>query len=346
MKKIKIIRTIKGRVVSIAEDDAILISQNYNILSWDKDNKTTLIAKIPCPLARKLIQPSRLLCRLFRHEIRRYLELSDGSKVAASRQWFYYGGENDIVLKPASVPQNIFDVKAPMTITVDSKDRVLWGEYWGNSDREAVRMFVSTDKGKSYEPFYEFNPGDVRHIHNIVEDIEDDCYWVFSGDYNREPGIGRLSRDLKTFDWLVKGQQRYRVVDGFFIDGKIIYATDTEKEPNGIYAIDKKTGEAEKIADTPGSCVYAARFGEWYTVTTNVEIFTGYDTKHVTIYISKDGFNWRQIYQARKDIWLNRYFQFGAIVLPRGHWKTEQLVFSGQAVRGIDGKVCVAEIIE
>jgi hypothetical protein len=246
----------------------------------------------------------------------------------------------------ARFPQTALLVKPPMAITLDSEERILWGEYWGNTERRAVRIFVSEDKGRSYEPVYEFKQGEIRHIHNILEDPYDKCYWICVGDHGKEPGIGRLSKDLKDFSWLVKGEQRYRIVTGFIFKNKIIYGTDTEKDFNGIYAIDKTTGKLEKLCQTPGSCIYAAKFGEWYTLSTSVEYFEKYKNTTATIWTSKDALNWREVYEAEKDIWSKTYFQFGSIVLPRSGWNRNEIVFSGQALKGIDDKVCIAEIIE
>jgi hypothetical protein len=52
------------------------------------------------------------------------------------------------------------------------------------------------------------------------------------------------------------------------------------------------------------------------------------------------------VYEAQKDIWSKRYFQFGSIVLPQGQWEKDALVFSGQALKGIDGRIFLAEVCE
>jgi len=345
MLELNITHSLPGRVVDLTDDGGVIIGRNYGIFKYDQGEQPSLIARLPCPMLRKLIEPSRLLCRLLRHEIRGFVRLSDGSKVAASRQWLHWGGPEDIVLRDAHVSKAAGAVKPPMTITADSQGRILWGEYWGNAERREVHLFVSNDKGRSYEPFFEFKAGDIKHVHNIIEDVSDDCYWVFVGDHEKEPGIGRLSKDLKHLDWLVKGEQRYRAVTGFLFADKIVYGTDTEKDFNGIYAVDKANGKVEKLCDTPGSCIYASQFGRWHTISTSVEYFEKHQNDLATLWVSQDALNWQQVYQARKDIWSKKYFQFGSIVLPRGHCYRDVLVFSGQALQGIDGKVCVAEIV-
>jgi len=345
MYKLNIINTFTGRAASFFGRDTVFIGQKYKVLEYTQSD-LSLAGQIPCNTKRKLIEPFRLLCRAFRHEIRGVGVLPVGTKIVATRQGLYYCSVDEMTFEKALLPATDMRIYPPMTVTVGSDGRILWGEYWGNADRRAVRLFVSEDFGKSYQPFWEFTKGDVKHIHNIIEDPYDDCYWVFVGDQGKEPGIGRLSKDLKSFDWLARGEQKYRAVDGFLFQDKIVYGTDSEKEANAIYAIEKKTGKAEKICDTPGSCIYSAKFGKWYVISTSVEPSEVIDCKYATLWVSKDAVTWQQVYRAKKDVFPARYFQFGSIVLPRGQWESDKIVFSGQALKGIDGKVCIASITE
>jgi len=235
---------------------------------------------------------------------------------------------------------------APLSLTEDSQGRILCGEYWSNNSRRGVRVLASADKGKSYESVFEFKPGEIRHIHSISEDEYDGCFWVFAGDHNKEPGIGRLSKDLKNFEWLVKGEQKYRATGAFIFKDKIIYGTDTEKDFNGIYGVNKSNGKTEKLCDIPGSAIFSGRFGKWYAISTGVEYFEKYKTTDATLWMSKDSLDWEEVYKAPKDLWSIKYFQFGALVLPTGQWDRDELVFSGRAVRKFDNSVCIAEIVE
>jgi len=343
---LRIRKKIKGRVAGLGADGVIYAARHYTVRSYDPDFNCRVVAEIPCPLRRKLIQPSRLLCRAFRHEIRTLLFLPNGNRIAGTRQGLFYGTKDDLPLKPARMPRTDLEIKPPMTTTVDSGGRVLWGEYWGNHGRREVRLFVSEDMGRSYRPFWQFQRGDVKHVHNIMEDPFEDCYWLFVGDDGKEPGIGRISKDLKSIDWLVRGDQLYRAVSGFILPDRIIYATDTEQTTNHICVVDKTSGKVEKLCETPGSCIYSAMFGKWHVVTTSVEYFQGYRNNIATVWISENGYDWQKVFEAEKDIWHKVYFQFGSLVLPRTSWDRDEIVFSGQALKGLDGKVCLAEVVE
>jgi hypothetical protein len=302
------------------------------------------VASVPCPGKRKIIEPFRLLCRLLRHEIRGFALLADGSKVVVTRSGAFWGTAEDIILKPASYESGFEALNPPMTVTVDSNENILWGEYWGNAERKSVRIFFSETKGKTYRVVYEFPPKQIRHIHNIIEDPYASCYWVLAGDHNDEPGIGRLSKDFKDFEWLAKGLQQHRAVNLFIMQDKMIYGTDTEKENSYINVIDKKSGKVEHLQEIPGSCIYGTRFGKWHVISTSIEYFEGQKYKDATLWISDDMLNWKQVYKARKDMWSMKYFQFGSIVLPRNTWENDEIIFSGQALEKIDNKVYIAEI--
>jgi hypothetical protein len=346
MYSLRINRQIKGRVVSLGGQGTAYIGRNYTILSYDSNWNHKVIGKVPCPLKRRLIEPSRLLCRAFRHEIRAFSFLPNGDRVVATRQGLFYGAGDELLMRPATIAQSDLQIKPPMTITVDSNGRVLWGEYWGNHTRREVRLYISEDMGRSYHPFWRFQRGEVKHVHNIMEDPYDDCYWLFVGDDFTEPGIARISRDLKSVDWLVKGKQLYRAVSGFISADKIIYATDTERDYNHICLLDKTSGKVDLLCDTPGSCIYSSKFGKWYVVTTSVEYFRKYKNDLATLWISQNGYDWHRVFEAKKDIWHKVYFQFGSLVLPRDSWDRDEIIFSGQALKGIEGKVCVAEVVD
>ncbi len=345
--KLNITKVLKGRVVNVADDGTVYIGQNYNIYAYRSDNESlSLVVKVPSPLYRRCIEPFRLLCRLMRHEMRGFAVLPRGDKIVAPRQGIFYAAKNETIAKSAVIPQLNPPLRPPMTITVDSASRVLWGEYWGNIERREVRICMSDDNGKNYQLVFSFKPGEIRHIHNIQEDPFENYYWIFAGDHGKDPGIGILSRDFKNFEWVVKGEQKYRGVNGFIFKDRIVYGTDSEKEPNGIYSLDKKTAQVAKLCDTPGSSIFASKFGKWYVLSTSVEYFEKHVNNFATLWVSADADNWQKVLEAPKDIWSKKYFQFGGFVLPSGNSRKNQIAFSGQAIKKFDNRVCIGEIIE
>jgi hypothetical protein len=348
MYSLNIKNKVSGRAVGFSDDGKLFLSRKYELYTYSAEQHLELIASVPTSWKRKVIASSRLLCRLFRHELRGAGVLSDGTKIAATRKGLFYGNRNDMVLKPAKVPLLDPSIIAPSNITITSDEKIIWGEYWSNPDLRPVRILTSFDKGRTYEIVWRSKPNEIKHIHSVVEDRIDNCYWVLAGDHFEQSGIGRLSKDFKSFEWLVKGEQKYRAVYVFPLKDRLVYGTDSEKEPDHICSLDKNTGKWERICEIPGSCIYGAKFGKWYTISTTSEYFD-FETvadRMATLWVSKDCESWHQVFAAEKDIWNKKYFQFGSLLLPRGEWESDEIVFSGQAVKEYDDVVCIAEIIE
>ena len=337
----------RGRVLGFSQNDTVYVGAKHFLLEVDPRTSQVLDKKrIPANFWYRQCSVSRLWCRLMRYEIKAFGTIPDGNVIAATKRGIYYGQQGVPFMEPARISPVGRGIHFPMALLVDRQSRVLWGEYWGNSDRQEVHIFLSEDSGCSYEPVKTFSPGQIRHVHGIWQDPYDQGYWVLTGDENCESGIGWLSGDLRNFEWLIHGSQHCRTVCIFIFKDKLIYATDTEKDYNYIFSCDRQTGKVEKVADIPGSCIYGCRFGKWYVVSTTVEDFAKFETNLATLWISQDGLDWKQVWQVEKDIWHKKYFQYGSIVLPRTPWDRDQIVFSGQALKGIDNKVFVADIVQ
>jgi hypothetical protein len=302
------------------------------------------VSRLPRSPLRRSAEWSRLACRLIRHEIRALTRLSDGTFVAANRLGVYHGRSGDAIFQPSVAEEGRLPLMPPMRISRGPDDLVLFGEY-GSGGGRAVRLFASRDRGRSFEVVHTLEEGSVLHVHNLVYDPGLEHYWVLAGDHDHEPGIGILSADLRHFEWFRKGKQHYRAVEVFDLGDRLVYATDTEMEPNGLISLDKETGRHERLRDFPGSCIYATRFGEFYAIATSVEPSPVNHTRDATLWVSRDAEHWSCVHRARKDGWSADYFQFGSIVLPAGRSERETLLFSGQAVKEIDGRARTAHLV-
>lgn len=335
-----------GRAVFLGPQGDFYLGRRYTIFrSVDQGASWTKLTRMPPDTLRRLTGASRLACRLLRHEVRAMNVLSNGTIVASNRSGVFFARPGEPVMSSAQVPASNQALFPPMTMTVGPDDVVLWGEYNSNKEHgDDVRVFVSSDKGATYDVGYVFPGGETLHVHNIIFDATLDKYWVLTGDHGREPGIGLLSRDLCHFDWVAKGEQRYRAVDFFDLGDHIVYGTDTERAPNAVMAMDKQSGKVERIAELDGSCIYACRFGDIYALSTTVEPSTVNLGREAGLWVSRDAHSWRRIHGAEKDRWHPKLFQFGSIILPRGASNRSTLFFSGQALRGIDGKAMIATL--
>lgn len=339
---------IEGKILGFdCDNQSVYVGQKHKILKTNPLDGQILKKKtIPeGNLYKKISSMSRMWCRLMRYEIRGF-GLTGGAIIAATKDGMYYCGKDSEICSKAHLPSLQRKIHYPIRITIDHAGRVVWGEYWGNSQRESVHLFVSDDGGRNYEVVKEFQPGEIRHIHSLVEDISGKGFWVLTGDENSESGIGWLSWDFSSFEWLVYGSQQYRAVVCFVFEDSLVYVTDTEKDYNFIYRVDKESGKTEKLTQLPGSCLYGCKFGKWYVVSTTVENFRKFKFNKATLWVSEDVLNWQQVWEAEKDIWHKKGFQYGSIILPLRGWEKEQIVFSGQALEKFDNNVYFGTIVE
>lgn len=333
-----------GRAIMVLTDGTIYISRHYAIhRSRDNGQSWQLVCTMPRSLTRRVAEFSRLASRLLRHEAKAILRLSNDAHVAANREWVYVADPNERTMRRSVIQHGSQPLAPPMCMTLGPHDRVLFGEYNSRTGHgNPVRLFASDDRGQSFQIARTFEARSILHIHNLLHDPQNHCYWLLSGDFADEPGIGRLSEDLKEFTWVAKGEQRFRAVCAFDFGDKLVYATDSQLEQNALMIMDKKTGRFERGQPFEGSCIYAARFGKWYALTTSVEPSSANPSRDATLWLSQDGINWHEALRAPKDHWHPVYFQFGSIVLPRGESDDDVIVYSGQALTGIDNSVVIS----
>lgn len=336
-----------GRALTVTSDGTFYRSISNTIYrSVDSGNSWQPVFYIPCSFKRRLAQVSRLTCRLLRHEVKSLL-INGNSAVACNKEGIFYARAGNYRMKASK----IFDVgvpfKSPMCLTAGSGGRIVWGEYFSNPDRREIRIFVSDDDGRTFDVASVISQSTIRHIHNIVYDQKKNHYWLLSGDFGEEAGIGILSTDFKHFDWLVRGKQCFRAVNLFDFGDYLIYGTDTELEQNKIMRIEKKTGRFETIMTLRGSCLHGCRFGELYVLSTTVEPAHKSCQPYADLVASRDGIIWQTLYTACKDRWNGIFFQYGSLVLPRNCASEKEIVFfSGQALIDIDNIVCTAAFSE
>ncbi len=296
------------------------------------------LGRIPGKTTRHIAGKVRLAARLLRYEVKALVEISPDRLVASVREGlFYYDGTT--WNRAHVAPCGNRPARSPMRILASAAGEVVWGEYGRNMERSDVAIYRSTDGGATYTPLHTFPPGEVRHIHNVMPHESGQGYWVLAGDYGDEPGIGILSQDGETMEWIGRGAQSYRAVHVFDQGDTLLYATDTELETNRVLSLHKETGETRALQTLPGSCLHGCTFGDVLTVSTSVETSPVNPSKDAELWCSRDGENWTRLCTRRKDHWHNLAFQFGSLILPTGRAPEGPIVFSAQSLRGWDNQV-------
>ena len=328
-----------GRILHVEPDGLMYLGRASDVLVSADDGETwTELLRLPRSRTQGVAEPSRLIRRLLRHEARALAVLSDSQYVVSNREDVFYARAGDSEARHSNMHPAGLVPRLPMRVSVGPNDTVVWGEYFGNLERREVLIYASDDGGEHFEVAHVFPSGEVRHVHNVVYDEAVGHYWVMAGDYANEPGIGRLSRDFRDFEWVVKGSQIHRAVALIDLGDYFLYGTDTEVETNHIMRFEKRTGRVESVHEIEGSCLHGCRFGSVLAFSTTVEPSPVNRSQEASLWLSRDGDSWSRVFQAAKDSWSPRYFQYGSLVLPSGFSDREVILFSGQAVEGIDGK--------
>jgi hypothetical protein len=227
----------------------------------------------------------------------------------------------------------------PLHVTAVPSGTIYWGEYFDNRERAEVHIYVSTDRGRTWQIAYTFSAGSVRHVHNIVYDRWGDCLWILTGDEGAECKVLRASSDLRSVEVVLAGNQQARAVAAIPTQNELYLSTDTPFEKNHVYRLDRE-GNVEQVGDLASSSIFGCRVGcragEALFFSTMIEPSAVNTSREVQIVGSRDGTNWQVLARWMKDNLPMRYFQYGNAFLPDGENATNYLAATTIAVEPDD----------
>ena len=141
-----------------------------------------------------------------------------------------------------------------------SGNQVYWGEYFRNTDRGVVHLYKSSDGGRSWEVVYDYEPGDIRHIHGIQEDPYTGRLWVCAGDSDSESKIGWSDNNFHTITHIGTGSQIWRTTQLVFTEEAVYWGTDTGSvELAGICRWDRSSRELSQVCSSKGAILFGTR---------------------------------------------------------------------------------------
>ncbi|MHB9073692.1 MAG: hypothetical protein ACYC6G_09220 [Desulfobaccales bacterium] len=321
-------------VALLCTDKTIYLSGPASV--WGLDHKggaPECLATVPLPWHYRQAARWRHLRRLGRLDVRELLQVPGGGLLGISQKQI-------ISIDPGSgeiLP--VFKVTnggRPKGFALTPSGHLFVGEYWGNPQRRALRIWASIDHGASWEVAYSLPAGSAKHIHNIVWDQHRQGLWVLTGDSDGECALLFSQDEFQTVTELVRGGQLYRACHLFCLPEGLYYGTDTERDQNWIVHLDVKSGFFHKIHPLSGSCIHAAYMAGQYFISSAVEPSTINTSRKTVLWSSSDLHTWSNLVEFQKDWWPGEYFGFGRIILPRVQGKCPHVVFSTIAVKGHD----------
>ncbi len=333
---LKLLRVAAYRGIrALAWDGGVLYGcRGYQIVSLEagKGAEWQAVARFRPVWWRNLTSRSALTYRLVRDGFHTLVVLDDQTMVGAVPGAL-------VTRTPGSdefhVTHQVRRGTRPLHVTAVPSGSIYWGEYFDNRERAEVHIYVSTDRGRTWQIAYTFPGGSIRHVHNIVYDRWGDCLWILTGDEGPECKVLRASSDLRSVEVVVAGNQQARAVAAIPTQNGLYLATDTPFERNHVYRMDRE-GNVEQVADLASSSIFGCRVGEAIVFSTMIEPSAVNTSREVHLAGSRDGTNWQVLAGWKKDNLPMRYFQYGNAFLPDGENSTRYLAATTIAVETDD----------
>jgi hypothetical protein len=281
---------------------------------------------------RKLTSRTRLGYRLTREGFHALAILPNGTMVAALPGAIATLRSGDRRFRITHVLQR---GTRPLNIAVGPDGRVYWGEYFDNAARDAVHIYGSDENGDNWRVAYSFQAGQIRHVHNVVYDSVQKCFWILTGDIEEECRILRASSDWTAVQAVVAGNQQARAVAAIPREDGLYFASDTPLEQNHIYRLDS-LGRIERLADISGSVLCGCSAGGGMFFTTMVEPSAVNVDRSVRVYGGEPDEKWVDLQSWQKDWWPQKLFQYGNAFVASGNNTTDWLAITTIGVKGAD----------
>lgn len=312
--------------------------------------------KLPLSKVKRILIKFRILERLFRLEPRIAIAINEQEFILS-----YQGKIIKLNLNGKAVEEHLFRSRMnnPLNFCMYNGN-IFYGEYFGNKFKEPVSIYKRDING-NWKKVYSFTEREINHIHNISYDNFRNCFWILTGDSNKESGIWQADLEFNKIKSIFRGKQKYRSC--FIMPSKegIAFSTDTPLENNGIYySKENKNGNwsiPQKVYDMPGPCIYGTKISkDSYLMATSVEpdsslsnikyrftkkLGVGVKDRYTHIIYGNLEKGYKEITKFKKDFYKIWLFQFGNCLFP--NIQKKYILLTGQSLRKIDGKTIKIE---
>jgi hypothetical protein len=339
----------------------LLFAKGYELWLYElSEQRLHRVCQIPVTGLTALVARVRSLARILRAGLQTAQRLDERTVLVVARSDIWRVDlESGAVVKDFVVPGGrklLFLTR--LNGDDDSIDSIAFGEYFENPTRLPVRIWK---RYPQIEPRWEiahtFPEGCINHVHNLCRG-RGGRLWILTGDFEHSAAIWLSNSEIAEPTLVLGGRQCFR---GTWIreteTNDLVWATDTQLEPNHVHRARWLRGEwlVENIASIEGSCIYWQHHPDGVLFSSTVE--PGAPTGHrladlfcrskgpgilsndAVLYYYSEGKGLIEISRGTKDGWPSRLAQFGCFILPEGTGPQSMVVFSGQALSGLDGRV-------
>ena len=324
---------IKSLVIQEAHQ-GLWATRGYDVY-LSVDNGKTFEKKFRIPVSVKslyFIGNSSLFRKLFhRNEWLELKILNTGTIIAFADGKIFRLGHNEeqfaIVHNLRYFGKNVGKGVFPAGIAEDKNGNVYYGEYYKNTNREDVKIYVSKDDGQKWNKFFTFDSKEIRHIHGLGFDRYSNALWVSTGDAKSEVLIGYFPNNEPQLKLVTRGVQDLCAISFLFSESCVYWGADTPYLDSFIYKYNRKDKSIVKQQALNGPAWYAVMVNKnFMAISTTVEkIIKGAVTDgNAAIWVSDNGDKWNKMFTFEKD--KNSKF-FTSIRFPRGY-NIDDLIFT------------------
>jgi hypothetical protein len=271
-KKIRINGRNGLRIKSLVLQDVqhgIWATRGYDIYFSDNNGKT-FIKKFRIPISMisvYYIGNSSLIRKLFNKNLLTEIKvLKSGTIIAFADGKIYRLGYNEKKFQVVGYlryhGRNIGMGVFPEGIAVDANGNIYYGEYFNNPKRGNVKIFYSSDDGKTWNEFFNFAPKEIRHIHGLCYDKYTNSLWVTTGDYKNEVIVGYFQNSSSELNMVTRGIQNHCAISLLFTKNFVYWGSDTPFSNSYIYEYDRNSNTIKKKQELNSMAWYALNYND------------------------------------------------------------------------------------
>lgn len=315
-----VVKYLDGETVYAFRGPVLYISYD-NGLSWERR------LKLPLHGFEQIQAGHPYLRRLFRSAVHHLIPLDELQFICLWKKTFFKLDIRDNTARRLNGVQGA----RPLALC-RYKEKLFYGQYCNNPDRNPVSIYQSIDNGLTWEAVFTFS--NIRHIHGIFLDPFYESLWVTTGDRDDEAALWITKDHFQTMDKIIGGSQKTRIVQPLFSPEAVFFASDAPQETNYIYRVDRQTKRVQPLQQIDGTVFFGFQDNCSLNFAT---VYEGSNPDHLpetAVWRSCDGRNWKKIWSAPKDLLPPKLFQYGQILFPGGKGLPNELWISPLSVSG------------
>ena len=347
----------KCKALCFIYPDTLLVFKNWKLYLYNISKQTmSYVVEISTSYKRKICSKIRLLERKYGLDTIQAVKVNNDIVVIYEHRKFYRLSITDFTLTTIKYNNADFYLQVLQLSLVGNN--VFLGEYGYNPEKHEMSLYrYAVNEDRVYK-VYTFAIGEINHIHNIIFNEKELCYYVFTGDFGNSVAIYAFDQDFKFVKKLAQGDQKYRACQALYHNQSIYYISDTPFQYNYIYSFDLDSNELMKYDEINGSCIDGVICNKNIYFSSTVENETveyNNSNNNYKYNLGKGIKNWFvcnyyfnvlnnhciMFYKQKKDIFPMMPFKYGMYSYANNADMSQYLAINGVAVRKDDGRMLI-----